>query len=380
MNIFKTIANRLNIKEQQVEKTVALIDEGNTIPFISRYRKEVTGDLDDVVLRALDEELTYLRALIKRKEDVFRLIEEQGNLTEESKESIDKAEKLQEVEDIYLPFKPKKRTRATMAKERGLETLAEFILSLEHSEKEIIEFAGSLVDEEKEVLNLEDALKGAMDIIAEKISETKEFREIIRTEARENGSISSSLIENEEIDKTYEMYFDFSEKIKNLKAHRVLAMYRGESEKVLKLSFDFNDEKNQKRILNMLCNDKDSASYVYIKEALLDGYKRLLLPSIETEIRNELKEMADTESIKVFAENLKPYIMQPPIRDMAMIGLDPGYRTGCKVAVISEYGDVLDHTAIFPTKPREDIKGSKKVLTEFINKYNVKLIAIGNGT
>lgn len=380
MNIFKTIANKLNIKEQQVEKTVALIDEGNTIPFISRYRKEVTGNLDDVVLRALDEELTYLRALIKRKEDVLRLIEEQGNLTEEIKESIDKAEKLQEVEDIYLPFKPKKRTRATMAKERGLEPLAEFILSLEHSEKEIIEFAGSLVDEEKEVLNLEDALKGAMDIIAEKISETKEFREIIRTEARENGSISSSLIENEEIDKTYEMYFDFSEKIKNLKAHRVLAMYRGESEKVLKLSFDFNDEKNQKRILNMLCKDKDSASYVYIKEALLDGYKRLLLPSIETEIRNELKEMADTESIKVFAENLKPYIMQPPIRDMAMIGLDPGYRTGCKVAVISEYGDVLDHTAIFPTKPREDIKGSKKVLTEFINKYNVKLIAIGNGT
>lgn len=380
MNIFKTIANKLNIKEQQVEKTVALIDEGNTIPFISRYRKEVTGNLDDVVLRALDEELTYLRALIKRKEDVLRLIEEQGNLTEEIKESIDKAEKLQEVEDIYLPFKPKKRTRATMAKERGLEPLAEFILSFEHSEKEIIEFAGSLVDEEKEVLNLEDALKGAMDIIAEKISETKEFREIIRTEARENGSISSSLIENEEIDKTYEMYFDFSEKIKNLKAHRVLAMYRGESEKVLKLSFDFNDEKNQKRILNMLCKDKDSASYVYIKEALLDGYKRLLLPSIETEIRNELKEMADTESIKVFAENLKPYIMQPPIRDMAMIGLDPGYRTGCKVAVISEYGDVLDHTAIFPTKPREDIKGSKKVLTEFINKYNVKLIAIGNGT
>lgn len=380
MNIFKTIANKLNIKEQQVEKTVALIDEGNTIPFISRYRKEVTGNLDDVVLRTLDEELTYLRALIKRKEDVLRLIEEQGNLTEEIKESIDKAEKLQEVEDIYLPFKPKKRTRATMAKERGLEPLAEFILSLEHSEKEIIEFAGSLVDEEKEVLNLEDALKGAMDIIAEKISETKEFREIIRTEARENGSISSSLIENEEIDKTYEMYFDFSEKIKNLKAHRVLAMYRGESEKVLKLSFDFNDEKNQKRILNMLCKDKDSASYVYIKEALLDGYKRLLLPSIETEIRNELKEMADTESIKVFAENLKPYIMQPPIRDMAMIGLDPGYRTGCKVAVISEYGDVLDHTAIFPTKPREDIKGSKKVLTEFINKYNVKLIAIGNGT
>ena len=380
MNIFKTIANKLNIKEQQVEKTVALIDEGNTIPFISRYRKEVTGNLDDVVLRALDEELTYLRALIKRKEDVLRLIEEQGNLTEEIKESIDKAEKLQEVEDIYLPFKPKKRTRATMAKERGLEPLAEFILSLEHSEKEIIEFAGSLVDEEKEVLNVEDALKGAMDIIAEKISETKEFREIIRTEARENGSISSSLIENEEIDKTYEMYFDFSEKIKNLKAHRVLAMYRGESEKVLKLSFDFNDEKNQKRILNILCKDKDSASYVYIKEALLDGYKRLLLPSIETEIRNELKEMADTESIKVFAENLKPYIMQPPIRDMAMIGLDPGYRTGCKVAVISEYGDILDHTAIFPTKPREDIKGSKKVLTEFINKYNVKLIAIGNGT
>ena len=380
MNIFKTIAKKLNIRENQVEKTVALIDEGNTIPFISRYRKEVTGNLDDAILRALDEELTYLRALVKRKEDVLRLIDEQGNLTEEIQKNIEKAEKLQEIEDIYLPFKPKKRTRATMAKERGLEPLAEFILSLENSEEEIIQLAESLIDEEKEVLNTEDALKGAMDIIAEKISETKDFRDILRKEARENGSLSSSLIEKEEIDKTYEMYFEFSEKIKNLKAHRVLAMYRGESEKVLKLEFDFNDEKNQRKILNILCKDKENDSYKYIEEALLDGYKRLLLPSIETEIRNELKEMADTESIKVFAENLKPYIMQPPIRDTSMIGLDPGYRTGCKVAVISEYGDVLDHTAIFPTKPREDIKGSKKVLTNFINKYNVKLIAIGNGT
>lgn len=381
MNIFKSIAKSLNITEKQVEKTVELIDEGNTIPFISRYRKEVTGNLDDTTLRNLDEELTYLRTLEKRKEDVLRLIDEQGKLTDEIKEKIEKSIKLQEIEDIYLPFKPKKRTRATMAKEKGLEPLAELILSLNAQDDDIKNMAESLIDEEKEVLNTEDALKGAMDIIAETIAETKEFRDIVRKEARENGGIKSTASgDTKELDKTYEMYFDFAERIKNLKAHRILAMFRGEDEKVLKLEFDFNDEKNQIRILNNLCKDKNYSGYKYIEEALKDGYKRLLLPSIQTEIRNELKEMADTESIKVFAENLKPYIMQPPIRETAMLGLDPGFRTGCKVAVISEYGNVLDYATIFPTKPREDIAGSKKVLKKFIEKYNVKLIAIGNGT
>ena len=379
MNINLKIAQILNVKEKQVEDTIKLIDEGNTIPFISRYRKEVTGNLSDTDLRKLEEELTYLRSLEQRKEDVIRLIDEQGKLTEELRAEIEKSEKIQEVEDLYLPYKQKKRTRATIAKEKGLEPLAELILSLKPKKDEIENLAESLIDEEKEVLTSEDALNGAMDIIAETISETKEFRDIVRVEARGNGGIISTKDPKKE-DPTYEMYYDFAERIKHLKAHRILAMFRGEKEGILKLKYDFNDEKNIEDILFKLCMNEEYVGYKYLEEALRDGYKRLLLPSIETEIKNELKEMADKESIDVFAGNLKPYLMQPPIKESVVIGLDPGYRTGCKVAVISEHGTVLDYSTIYPTKPREDIKGSKKVLTNFINKYDVNLMAIGNGT
>lgn len=379
MNINLKIAELLKIKEKQVEDTIKLIDEGNTIPFISRYRKEVTGNLSDTELRQLEEHLTYLRSLEQRKEDVIRLIDEQGKLTEELKTEIENAEKIQEVEDLYLPYKQKKRTRATIAKEKGLEPLADLIMSLEAKNNDIEEMAQSLIDEEKEVNTLEEALKGAMDIIAERISETKEFRDIVRNEAHKNGGLISTKAPDKE-DSTYDMYYDFAERIKHLKPHRILAMFRGEKEGILKLKYDFNDEENIENILFKLCMNEEYVGYKYLEEALRDGYKRLLLPSIETEIKNELKEMADKESIEVFAGNLKPYLMQPPIKDSVVIGLDPGYRTGCKVAVISEHGKVLDYSTIYPTKPREDIKGAKKVLTEFINKYKVNLIAIGNGT
>lgn len=379
MNINLKIAELLKIKEKQVEDTIKLIDEGNTIPFISRYRKEVTGNLSDTELRQLEEHLTYLRSLEQRKEDVIRLIDEQGKLTEELKTEIENAEKIQEVEDLYLPYKQKKRTRATIAKEKGLEPLADLIMSLEAKNNDIEEMAQSLIDEEKEVNTLEEALKGAMDIIAERISETKEFRDIVRNEAHKNGGLISTKAPDKE-DSTYDMYYDFAERIKHLKPHRILAMFRGEKEGILKLKYDFNDEENIENILFKLCMNEEYVGYKYLEEALRDGYKRLLLPSIETEIKNELKEMADKESIEVFAGNLKPYLMQPPIKDSVVIGLDPGYRTGCKVAVISEHGKVLDYSTIYPTKPKEDIKGAKKVLTEFINKYKVNLIAIGNGT
>ncbi|WP_100066144.1 Tex family protein [Miniphocaeibacter massiliensis] len=379
MNINLKIAENLKIREKQVEDTIKLIDEGNTIPFISRYRKEVTGNLSDTELRSLEELLTYLRSLEQRKEDVIRLIDEQGKLTKELKEEIEKAEKIQEVEDLYLPYKQKKRTRATIAKERGLEPLAELILSLKAKNDDIEKLAESLIDEEKEVLTIEDALEGAKDIIAEIISETKEFRDIVREEAHTNGGINSSKSDKKE-DATYEMYYDFAERIKHLKPHRILAMFRGEKEGILKLKYDFNDSKNIENILFKLCMNEEYPGYKYLEEALNDGYKRLLLPSIETEIKNELKEMADKESIEVFAGNLKPYLMQPPIKKSVVIGLDPGYRTGCKVAVISEHGKVLDYSTIYPTKPREDIEGSKKVLKKFIDKHDVNLIAIGNGT
>lgn len=379
LNIDLKIAKELNITEKQVNDTVKLIDEGNTIPFISRYRKEVTGNLTDEQLRQLEELLKYQRSLEERKEDVIRLIDEQGKLTEELKAKIEAAELLKEVEDLYLPYKQKKRTRATQARERGLEPLANLMLEENSTDEDFTAMAKELIDEEKEVLTEEDAIKGAMDIIAEMVSESIEFRDILRHSAKESGGIESTQ-NGEDDNKTYEMYYNFLERLKHLKPHRILALFRGEKEGVLKLKFDLNDEYNIQKILESYSYLKDKDYYKYIEEAVIDGYKRLLLPSIETEVKNELKEKADKESIKVFGKNLKPYLMQPPIKESVVIGLDPGYRTGCKVAVISSHGKVLDYTTIYPTKPREDIAGSKKVLKELIEKHGVNLIAIGNGT
>lgn len=378
MNIFEKISKELNIKLNQVEQTVKLIDEGNTIPFIARYRKEVTGNLDDEVLRNLDEKLKYLRNLEARKEDVIRLIFELGELTDEIKSEITKAQTLSRVEDIYLPFRPKKRTRATIAKEKGLKELSDLILNRKLTDKNFQKEVSKFINEEKEVLTIEDAIDGAIDIIAEKISEDKDFRDILRNDAKKNGYLISE--KGKEENNVYDMYYEFKEKINLLVPHRILAINRGEKEKALKVSIVLNDEKNISNILFYLCMDKENFCYEFLKRAVVDGYNRLLFPQIETEIRNDLKEMADEKSIEVFSKNLKPYIMQSPILDRVVLGIDPGFRTGCKVAVISKTGSLLSYTNIYPTKPQEKIKEAKEILTKLIKKYDVKLIAIGNGT
>lgn len=376
MNIEKIIAEKLKISENQVQKTVELIDEGNTIPFISRYRKEVTGNLTDTVLRDLEENLTYLRNLQKRKEDVLRIIEEQGKLTEELKAEIEKAEKLQEVEDLYLPFKQKKRTRASQAKERGLELLKEYLFNFEDKTRKIEEEAEKYITEE--VPTVKAALQGAMDILAEEISETKEYRDIVRAGAKKGGLLCEG--DPSKDDGTYEMYYEFAERMRFLKPHRILAIFRGEKEGILKLKFDFNDADNMFQILKSICLDREDPGMEYLQATVIDSYKRLLRPSIETEVKNELKEMADKSSIEIFGDNLRPYLMQPPIKDMNIIGLDPGYRTGCKTAVVSSFGEVLDYGVIYPAKPKADVEGSKKTLKKYIEKYDINLIAIGNGT
>ena len=378
MNIFEQIAKELNIKVGQVENTVKLIDEGNTIPFIARYRKEVTGNLDDEILRNLEQKLQYLRNLEQRKEDVIRLIDELGELTDELKNEILNAETLSKVEDIYLPFRPKKRTRATIAKEKGLKPLADLILDRKLKENNFEQKVSEFISEEKEVLTIEDAMAGALDIIAEMISEDKDFRDILRKDAEKNGILVSE--KGKEENNVYDMYYEFSEKISKLPAHRILAINRGEKEKALKVSIKLSDEKNIGEILFALCMDDENFCHKFLKEAVVDGYNRLLFPQIETEIRANLKEKADTQSIEVFGKNLKPYIMQSPILDRVVLGIDPGYRTGCKVAVISKTGSVLDHVNIYPTKPQEKIKESNEILAKLIKKYNVSLIAIGNGT
>ena len=378
MNIFEQIAKELNIKVGQVENTVKLIDEGNTIPFIARYRKEVTGNLDDEILRNLEQKLQYLRNLEQRKEDVIRLIDELGELTEELRKEIINAETLSKVEDIYLPFRPKKRTRATIAKEKGLKPLADLILDRKLNEGNFEQKVSEFIDEEKEVLTIEDAMAGALDIIAEMVSEDKDFRDVLRKDANKKGVLVSE--KGKEENNVYDMYYEFSEKISKLPAHRILAINRGEKEKALKVSVKLSDEKNIDDILFSLCMDKSNFCYKFLKEAVVDGYNRLLFPQIETEIRSDLKEKADTQSIEVFGKNLKPYIMQSPILDRVVLGIDPGYRTGCKVAVISKTGSVLDHVNIYPTKPQEKIKESKDTLAKLIKKYDVSLIAIGNGT
>ena len=378
MNIFEKIAKELNIKVEQVENTVKLIDEGNTIPFIARYRKEVTGNLDDEILRNLEQKLQYLRNLEERKEDVIRLISELGEMTDEIKKEIIEAQTLSRVEDIYLPFRPKKRTRAIIAKEKGLKPLADLILNRKLTNVNFDKMINDFLSEEKEVLNVEDAIKGALDIIAEQISEDKDFKDILRNDAKKNGLLISE--KGKEENNIYDMYYDFSEKISKLPPHRILAINRGEKEKALKVSIKLNDEENISEILFSLCMDKENFCYRYLEEAVIDGYNRLLFPQIETEIRAELKDFADEQSIDVFGKNLKPYIMQSPILDRVILGIDPGYRTGCKVAVISKTGSVLDHVTIYPTKPQEKIRESKKILEKLIGKYDVTLIAIGNGT
>lgn len=378
MNILQKLSEELDIKYDNVVKTVELLDEGNTIPFIARYRKEITGNLTDETLRQLNDRLTYLRNLQERKDDITRLIDEQGKLTEDLKKQIDEATILTELEDIYLPFKPKKRTRGSIAVELGLQPVADMIMEKTHSLSEIEKKASEFVNGE-EIKTVDDAISKSLDIIAEFVSEQKVFRDIVRNSFITDGVMKTEE-KNEDESGTYKMYYDYSEKVKDVKAHRVLAVFRGEKEGFLKVSFILNDDYNIFKIMRKIARANDFESYDLIEKAVKDSYKRLIVPSIETEVRQSMKEMADDESIGVFKSNLKPYLMQPPIKETAIIGLDPGFRTGCKVAVISEYGDFLDSAVIYVTDARKQIQRADETLKEFIDKYNVKLIAIGNGT
>lgn len=379
MDILKQLTEEFKLKYTQVKNTVDLLDEGNTVPFIARYRKERTGELQDMVIRDLSNRLEYLRNLEAKKEEVIRLIEEQGNLTEELKCDITEAESLQRVDDIYRPFRPKRRTRATMAKEKGLEKLAQVILNQSIKSEEFEIFVASFIDEEKEVMNSEEALAGAIDIIAEIISDDPDNRTMIKKIIDKNGIIKSEGVDKEE--KTvYEMYYEYKEAVKNMANHRVLAINRGEKDKKLKVSLEVEEEMILDKLKNKLIKDTTHITAKYIQSAIEDGYKRLLFPSLERETRNMLTEIAEEEAIKVFALNLKPLLLQPPIKGKNVMAIDPGFRTGCKVAVVDETGRVLDYVTVYPTAPQNQVEKTKNVLMGLIEKYNVNIISIGNGT
>lgn len=377
MNILQTIANELNIKEQQVENTVKLIDDGNTIPFIARYRKEVTGNLSDEILRDLGERLNYLRNLESRKEEVSRLIEEQGKLTEELKQDIEKAVTLSELEDIYRPYKQKKKTRATVAKAKGLEPLAT-IIYMQLEKKDIYEIAKEYINEEKQVNSVDEAIDGALDIIAENVSDNAEYRKRIKKLCFREAVIISKGAKEEK--SPYEMYYDFAETIAKIPSHRILAINRGEKEDFLKVKIEKPEEKILYFIKKDIIKDGNSQYKILLEKAIEDAYSRLIEPSIERELRADLTEKAEEKAIKVFGQNAKQLLLQPPIKGMTVIGFDPAYRTGCKIAVIDSTGKLLDTTTIYPTEPQNDVIGARKKIVELINKYNVNMIAIGNGT
>lgn len=378
MNITEQLAAELNIEIWQAEKAVALLDGGNTVPFISRYRKEETGGLNDEVLRTLEERLAYLRNIEERKADVKRIIEEQGKLTEELSAAIDACTKLTEVEDIYRPFRPKRKTRATVAKAKGLEPLAERILSQSPADTDIAAIASEFVDADKEVLSAEDAISGAMDIIAEAVSDNADYRKKVREITFNSGIIRTSAAKEE--DSVYRMYYDFSEACKTLASHRILAIDRGEKEGFLSVSLECDSDKIISYLKRKEVSKKESDSSKYVAGAVCDAYTRLISPSIEREIRNELTEAAQEQAMSVFKVNLKNLLMQPPIQNKVVIGLDPGYRTGCKVAVVDGTGKVLDTGVIFVTHSQNQKDSAAKYIKELISKYDVDLISIGNGT
>ena len=376
MNINDILKKEFNLRDEQINNTIKLIDEGNTIPFIARYRKEMTGEMSDVTLRAFYDKLIYLRNLQNRKDDVIRIIEEQGKLTSEIKVSIEKANTLQEVEDIYAPYKQKKRTRATIAKERGLEQLALDILNKNISN--IDEEASKYINPEKEVNLVEDAIKGANDIIAEIVSDDAKIRKYIRELALRKGVIVTKNSNEEK--SVYDMYYDYSESVKTIAPHRVLAINRGEKEDFLKVKVEINNEKVINYIINEYVNDKNLKNKEVIVSAIEDSYKRLIFPSIEREIRNTLTENAQERAISVFGKNVKSLLLQAPVKDKVVMGFDPAFRAGCKIAVVDKNGKLLDTTTVYPTEPQNKVEESKKELKALIEKYNIDIIAIGNGT
>ena len=375
--IFKKIAEELSIRETQVEATVKLIDEGNTIPFIARYRKEVTGNLSDETLRDLGERLTYLRNLEKRKEEIIRLIDEQGKLTDELTVKIASTMVLSELEDIYRPYKPKKRTRATIAKEKGLEPLAN-IIYLQVEKRPLFEVAKEYINEEKDVKTEDDAIAGALDIIAENIADDADYRKKIKSFCFREAVIESKAAKEEK--SPYEMYYDFKEPILKIPSHRILAINRGENEEFLKVKVEKPEEKILDYLRKQIIKDVKSQFNEPLTIVIEDSYKRLIEPSIEREIRSDLTERSEEQAIKVFGKNAKQLLLQPPIKEMTVMGFDPAYRTGCKIAVIDKTGKLLDTTTVYPTEPQNDVEGAKKVLKELIKKHKVNMIAIGNGT
>ncbi len=378
MDILKQLKEELGIRLEQAEAAVKLIDEGNTIPFIARYRKEVTGSLDDEQLRNLYERLQYLRNLEEKKAQVLGSIEEQGKLTPELKEQILAATTLVVVEDLYRPYRPKRRTRATIAKEKGLDGLAAFILAQEATEP--VELAAKeYLSEEKEVRTVEEAIAGAMDIIAEDISDEAEYRSYIREVTMKEGTLSSTA-KDEKQESVYEMYYNFEEGLAKLAGHRILAINRGENEKILTVKVVAPEERILRYLEKKILTKDNPFTGDILKKTIEDSYKRLIFPAIEREIRNELTEKAEDGAIKVFGKNLVQLLMQPPITGQVVLGWDPAFRTGCKLAVVDSTGKVLDTTVIYPTAPQNKVAEAKQVLKKFIDKYNISLISVGNGT
>lgn len=376
--IIDELSIELKIEKNKIGNTIKLIDEGNTIPFIARYRKEVTGNLSDEVLRKLNDRLIYLRNLEARKDEVIRLIDEQGKLTEELKNSILNASILTEVEDLYRPYKQKKRTRATIAKEKGLEPLAKLIISQTVKDGNKYEIVTKYINKEKGLETVEECINGALDIIAEDISDNAKYRKKIRGITYRTGKLVTTAVNKDE-STVYDMYYNFSEEIKKIPSHRILAITRGEKEKVLKVKLDLDEES----VLKYLDRETLKGDSIFKDDLILcieDSYKRLIKPSIEREIRGELFEEASEKAIEVFGVNAKNLLMQPPIKNVVVMGFDPAYRTGCKIAIIDDTGKLLDYTTIYPTQPQNDIVGATKSMIELINKYNVNIIALGNGT
>ena len=378
MDILKQLKEELGIRLEQVEATVKLIDEGNTIPFIARYRKEVTGSLNDEVLRNLNERLTYLRNLEEKKLSVISSISEQGKLTKELEEQIKGATTLVVVEDLYRPYRPKRRTRAIIAKEKGLEPLANIIM-LQKTTKSIEEEAEAFLSDENEVKTVEDAIAGAQDIIAEAVSDNADYRSYIRNYTFKEGTVVS-VAKDDKQESVYEMYYNFEERLNKLAGHRVLALNRGEAEKIVNVKITITEEKILDYLEAKTITNQNSNTMPILKAAIADSYKRLIAPAIEREIRNDLTEKAEDGAIKVFGKNLEQLLMQPPIVGQVVLGWDPAFRTGCKLAVVDATGKVLDTTVIYPTAPQNKVEEAKQVLSKLIKKYNINLISVGNGT
>lgn len=377
--MIQTIAQETEVKRHQVERTIALLDEGNTVPFIARYRKEMTGQLDETQIRAIEERVRYLRNLSVRKEEVIRLIEEQGKLTDELKASIEKATKLQEVEDLYRPYRQKRRTRATMAKEKGLEPLAAYLLARPEAGDPLAE-AARYIDEEKGVESAEQALQGAMDIIAEQVSDDPQVRQWTRERTLQKGVLVTEQKAEEADEKNiYQMYYGYSEPLKKAAPHRVLAINRGENEGILKVSVEAPVEEILLYLKKRLV-PKETVARPWLEAAAEDAYKRLIQPSIEREVRGELTEAAEERAIHIFAENLRNLLLQPPVKGKVVLGVDPAYRTGCKLAVVDDTGKLLEVAVIYPTPPVSKVAEASAKVKELVDRYGVHIIAIGNGT